>query len=689
MTQEYYYDRFQISEAYTDGNVPSNAIIEQRTFRKNEHTVTDYVTNGTASLWRCDTRTTYGYMLMQTWGGYKDYDWAAPSGISQIDADKQLWERLSGSILYLARTTAPSSGGSVAVRYLKEYELVAYNVKKYAIKGAYVDTVTAPEGAYPVDGYYNGYWYTRTVEVGDPPTSPTITSPNGGETVYGQHTITWLPATDPDTAQGDLQYHIQYSPDNGISWVDIVSLTTPGVTSFDFDFSAVSESSMALVRIRAFDGRLYGPYSTSAGVFTNSYNTAPSPPTQLAPAGGKIIDRTEAQRLSWQHNDIDDQSKFDLSWSSDDGVSWNVITRTTNNQYVDIDSGTFPLGTIIWRVRTYDQSGLVSLYSTQAVFVASNPSSAPIILNPVDGSVVPISSPTVQWSSVDQQSYQVVVFTDSGGLVWDSGLVASGNKAITIGAGLVNGESYKINVRVQDSGGIWSPYAESIVSVSYTPPAVPTVICNTQEGQIGIIIQNPAPEGTQPSVASQDIYRRVQGDIGWQRIAVGIANNGIYEDYATAAGVVYEYYVATHGDNGTSINSESVAGSISFPGVWLHDVADPTGTMHHFQLDGGGRDVSWQPEVALLKFAGRRNPVAEFDDKMEDYSVSFTLQMLKGSNDLEVLNRLAKRKGTICYRDSRSRKVFGIISALSIADEQQWGYTVVVKISKIDFTEVV
>jgi hypothetical protein len=101
-----------------------------------------------------------------------------------------------------------------------------------------------------------------------PPTAPTLTSPNGGETWTGEQYITWNPATDEDVAQNLLQYQIQLSRDNGVTWTDIVTLTTAGATSYVYDFSGVAESSTCLVRIRAYNGTVYGDYDISDATFT-------------------------------------------------------------------------------------------------------------------------------------------------------------------------------------------------------------------------------------------------------------------------------------------------------------------------------------------------------------------------------------------------------------------------------------
>ena len=125
------------------------------------------------------------------------------------------------------------------------------------------------------------------------------------------------------------------------------------------------------------------------------------------------------------------------------GQTW-TTAKVSTNQYNDFEANTFPAGTITWRVRTYDQEGLVSPYSNQVTFTSSEPSDAPIITS---ADTWNIARPTIQWSSVGQAKYQVQVLDSISAVVWDSGQITSSNKAVTVGADLVNGSTYTVKVR--------------------------------------------------------------------------------------------------------------------------------------------------------------------------------------------------------------------------------------------------
>lgn len=708
-----------------------------------------------------------------------------------------------------------------------------------------------------------------------PPSAPTVTAPNGGETWNAQHTITWTPATDPDTAQANLQYHIQLSTDNGGTWKDIVALTAAGATSYTYDFSNETETSVAKIRIRAYDGANYGPWDESNGVFTIMHNRAPNAPTNLSPSGGAPVDRAGVVRLSWQHNDPnsnDPQSKFDLQWRPVGNTTWNTVTQATPNQYWDAPAGTFPRGNIEWQVRTYDQAGLSGPYSAQATFFAGDKPSTPTIVSPSNGSTVGVARPTLQWSSADQQKYQAQILSIADAVLWDTGEVNSTNKAITLGYDLANNTQYKLRVRILNSDGLWSDWTTVTVTVSYTPPFQPlvSVVPDNTNARNRVIVTNPFngwvnllgtdgncedtsklsffggtaalddtrktqgnssikmtktaaatyvdPQSlrsiypavgecyiviadvylensasglyishgasgvaisskfvtgqlagfvvsttgvfvpvirafeitsvitpgvsylypriyhngtsgraynvdsfrvykitkeeydalptnvnlataqaiaaqypyldptTNPTVVSNEIFRRKAGETSWQRIAQGIAPNSVYDDYTVASGVEYEYKVKANGNNGTYAESDVSAGKVTFSGVWLHCVDDPAGTIHRFALSSGNSD-EWRTDGALLRFAGRERPVAEFGETDEG-RITVNLQMLKNRGDREALQKIIRRKTTVCYRDNRGRKLFGVVFQLPSTDTF-YGYTVTISVDEIDYKEEV
>lgn len=486
-----------------------------------------------------------------------------------------------------------------------------------------------------------------------------------------------------EAASSSLQYNIQLSSDNGSTWKDIVGLTNAGVTSYDYDFINESESSTSKIRVRAFDGASYGAWDESDGVFTIQHNQAPTAPTNLSP-NGIVKDRASIIRLSWQHNDAnaDPQAQFDLRWRKQGASTWNSVSQVTTSQYYDVPANTFPKGAIEWQVRTYDQAGLSSPYSALAVFNTGDKPAIPTITAPTNGATVPVANPTVQWSSVGQTAYHLKVLDINNALLWET-IKTSTNKAQTVQYDMANSTDYKLAVAIKNADGLWSDFHTISIFVSYTPPAKPTVSIDKGQATVTLNITHPTPVSPEPTVTSVDIYRRKLGESTWKRIAVNLLTS--YVDYTLASGETYEYKVRAHGDNGTFTDSDVVSTLIDFRGVWLFDTTDKS-TLHQFKMDTARTD-DWNANGALMRFAGRRLPLAEFDDT-ESHSVSVDLVLTKESGDLKAINSLIRSKNTLCYRDGRGRKLFCQVFSLPSTDEI-YGNSVSITFDEVSYTEEV
>lgn len=547
-------------------------------------------------------------------------------------------------------------------------------------------------GAPTGENYARFYGYADTshteprlvVTYNVPPGAPVLTVPNGGETWNTEHTITWTPATDPETAQGSLQYQVQLSTDNGTTWSDLVALTVAGATSVAVNLSAKPESSACFVRVRAYDGSAYGAWDQSDGAFTIAHNQAPLAPSSLSPSSGSV-DRALVTRLSWQHNDLnssDPQSKFDLQWSSDGGAIWNTVTQATPNQYWDAPGGTFPHGQVVWRVRTYDQGNLSGPYSAQATFFAGDKPAAPVFVDPVDGSTLAVSRPTVQWSSSSQIGYQLLATTLGDVIVWDSGDVTSTNKARTLGGDLANNTQYKLKARIRNADGVWSDYAVITISISYAPPGVPGLAVSPYPagGRIQLTFSGQGAE-----VAYNDLYRRINGG-EWIRIATDIAPNAVYDDYAAPSGASCDYQGDAVATNGVATASAIVTAILNLTGLWIHDVAAASTTAFRFTRNTSRRNGR-RADVTSMKFAGRDLPMTEFGDTDEGAG-AFSL-LITDKAELDALWTLYGRKATLCFRDSSGRRLFGILPALEPEDQLGGYWTANLDVVENDHSEEV
>lgn len=492
-------------------------------------------------------------------------------------------------------------------------------------------------------------------------------------TISGEDTYMIIETGVPD----GLQYQIQLSIDNGSTWRDIVSATP--LSSYSYDFVREQETSLGRLRVRATDGKSYGQWDESDGVFTILHNKPPSTPTNLVPNGG-AINRQLVQRFTWKHNDEGTQSRAVIEWKLQSETTWNTVEVNSPNQYYDFGPNALPAGTIVWRVQTFDDYEEGSPWSNTAIFTSAEPADAPIITGPISPVITAI--PTIQWSSLNQVAYELVIQNSLGAVIWETGEVPSVNRSRTVGVTLENSANFKALLRVKDSNGIFSAWASKDFYTSYVPPAKPSVTAQPTSGQIILDILNPQPEGDQPAVSGNDILKLINGE--WVRIAEGVGTQ--YRDFNVESGGIYQYKVRAIGDNGTSIESEQTQEvTTTFQGVWLHDVTDPDYTYYQFKYDGGGRSSQWEIESSVMRFKGRNYPVIETGE-MQDDVVNFQLA-LTTAEEIEALKKLVYARNILCYRDGRGRMLFGIITRLPLNDETWRGQTTSLEIMRIDFKE--
>ncbi len=475
-----------------------------------------------------------------------------------------------------------------------------------------------------------------------------------------------------------------------------------GTTTFDTETSitttAESGGHVAIMdyHVNQMIWYLWGT-STNVQADRFMYNVAPLAPTLTAKAA---FDADAASTFYWAYNDPN-------AWDTQGAYQLQIIR--VSDAAVVVDSGkvssatsayTLTAATLTnavayqWKVKTWDALDTEGPYSSLGSFTTSAAPTVAITYPAADVAVHPYSAISAQWTVSDpqgsgQSAYQVRLTDSADTELWDSTKTADVNaRSKTVDYVLENAGSYKLKITAWNASDIASAETVRTFTVSYTAPATPTITATAQNGYIAIAITNPEPTGSEPTVVTNDLYRRISGATAWERIKTGIANNGSYSDYAVASAVTYEYKVRANGDNDTTADSATASTSISLSGVWLHDVASPAATVKQLRADGGGRQIDWQSTAALLQFDGRTFPVAEFGDT-ETGSVSTTIQLTRASGDLAVLEALVQRKATLCYRDGRGRKVFGVITSLPVAEERSWGYTVTVRVDRVDYTEVV
>jgi hypothetical protein len=463
------------------------------------------------------------------------------------------------------------------------------------------------------------------------------------------------------------------------------ALATGGVSSLDADgFSMLWSPNDAvatdLIGFLAIGDLNLAPYAPTLNVRDN-------------------FDATSAAQFTWTPNDPDNgdtQSAYQLLIKR---VSDGVTVFDSGKVTAAVAAHTLAAGTLVnnvnyqWQVRTWDALDFVGPYSGLSTFSTSAKPAVAITDPAANGAVIAAASYAIDWTYNDpeagaQSAYRVVL-KEAGVTVSDSGKTPGTVTSYVI-TGLENGSSYSVEVTVWDAADIASDVAVRTFDVVYTPPPVPGIAVVGQDalGYIALAVTNPAPVGSQPTVAINYIYRRKLGEVSWTRIASDVANGGTYDDYAVSSGVTYEYKARAVGvENGATSDSATATEMVTLTGIWLHDVAAPASTARSYRARTTKRSFRRQRDVTLLRFEGRELPVAEVGEAREDMA-EVSLHLLDGTSDLSALQALDERRAIVCYRDGRGRKLFGVIAELP-EDDSLIGTVVDLRVEGVDYSEAV
>lgn len=313
------------------------------------------------------------------------------------------------------------------------------------------------------------------------PSSPVILTPADAETItVGRtYTITWTPATDPVVAQSALQYHVRYSINDGLSWVDIAALTSAGAVSQSWNTTAIAPSTQARMEVRAFNGTTYSPFDET-GRFILAADVTPNAPVSLhgeQPSGTTVttFDRLVTLSMKGTFSDLGDvMTGFQIDWGTD-GVTYGTASGTISSAVLSLDfgGGTFAAGLVYFRCRTKDTAGTFGPYAFAQLTAASAPA-APNITSPTSGSPPTAPLPTLTWTSTGQVSYRIRL-TSGGVTVYNGSFVSSSSTSVLCPLPLLNLTQYTFLLDYKDSSGLTSPSDSETFTVTYAGPAKPGI----------------------------------------------------------------------------------------------------------------------------------------------------------------------------------------------------------------------
>lgn len=393
----------------------------------------------------------------------------------------------------------------------------------------------------------------------------------------------------------------------------------------------------------------------------------PDRPTPSSPVGGLEVDNDNPINLMWRHNGELEQGKYDVRYRKVGASTWAITSSSSSIQYRQFSPGTFSLGNYEWGVRTYyANESDPSPWSLTQIFNVTEKTQKPVMIKPINNAVLPTQNLEVSWQSIPNQTgYVLRLYQDSE--VIKHSTYTSGASSQKYNEVLESGKNYTLHLKAKASGKLWGLDTTVNFTVDYAAPVRPTISFTPKasEGSLKLKMNNPDATSNNPKTEKQDLYRRkANSDDPWILLDKDLPRNGEYTDYSLACDVEYEYRLYVKSDIETSAYYEGYIGKVKVRHTMI-SLADNLSEYIQLQKDPE-RSFSIDLHAQTKRFAGRKQPVAEFGETIEN---SGNMDFMVDKEELLLFQSMVYKQETLLYRDSRGRKIYGIISNLNIDDE--------------------
>lgn len=382
----------------------------------------------------------------------------------------------------------------------------------------------------------------------------------------------------------------------------------------------------------------------------------------ISPDGVKI-NREDEALFTWSHTTTygTNATASDLQYSTN-ALQWYDLASVEGSELsVTVPPDTLPIGTVYWRVRTYNANGVAGAWSEAAAVTVAGKVPPPVIASVTTAT----AAPEIRWSAQLQQAYEAQILSGSD-IVYQSGTKLGTEKTHKVKALLPDGE-YTAKVRVYAENGEVSDWAEYSFIVSTEKPITPTISAQPVEGGVKLLV-----------TADTTVYILRDGE------PVGIVRGGEYTDYGGAGQSVYVARAVT--SQGTYSDSRPVTAGPLLHGSVIAP-ADNLAAMTKLYLnlnDNPKREMTWSPVGSMSHYAGRKYPMYEYTEQEdESYNYSFAFREAK---EYQAFMELVKKRGAILYRDQYGVRYYGVITGVSPGFN--WGgYAVSFSVTRVDHKE--
>jgi hypothetical protein len=327
------------------------------------------------------------------------------------------------------------------------------------------------------------------------------------------------------------------------------------------------------------------------------------------------------------------------------------------------------------------------------------------ITSPTEAQVLTSDTPTITWTVSNQASFVVsIVRVSDSREIYNSGTVTSTTGSHSIPSGyLYNGISYSLTVTVTNTTAQTSSSAARAFSLAYTQPSAITGFLVTPAfasldgtSPTAIALSWDAWTPSNGVFTSFLIGRKLTGaDDSTQVILARLTSSSAttYTDWLPASGVDYEYTIrgqTLKGSDTLTTNPSRSQAQVTLQNVVICHATDG-GTLRAALTRDDERAFSHVDDLVLERVWGESAPVAIYG--VLDYGVvSGTFRIAAdafntGGTYLRALQALRASKASVCYRDDRGRRIFGVITKLAESDQRVQAYTVDLEIVEVAYTE--
>lgn len=383
------------------------------------------------------------------------------------------------------------------------------------------------------------------------------------------------------------------------------------------------------------------------------------------------------------------------------GSSPNVTIAHTING-VSNDCSVF--GAYVWDCVGNDgfQSGD---YSAEASFIyAQGP--VVVVTAPAAAAVITTSRPTITWTATGQVKYQIKIFaTGTSTIVYDSTLVTSASQSVVLPSGFLrNGRTYDIQVFVTDANPLVGSNVPQSFTLTYGAPATlaftATPVAVGQDTDESAVLCAWAATSYPPSQFENYILDRrptgapVEDATILRRITN--PNQVTFIDYLPESGTSFTYSlrqavfeVANPDDVIESSRSED-ATTVVFHNIVICSALNG-GTFRAVLKFSTSKEVDHRREQTVLQPWGDTLPtILQSPTNYQMPAGTFTLLTDAQGSALGYLNSLRtlwNNGTTVCFRDERGRKIFGLLASFKERDDLTNIYTADISLTESAFIE--